>query len=63
MRRFCETEFGDQASVPIGFTGQFDEIEHKLESISPGGLTAMFDSAQLALREMHKAERSPGKRS
>src|SRR5580704_2196052 len=49
-------EFGDQASLTVGFTSQFDEIQNKLASASPGGLTAMFDGAQLALHEMQKAK-------
>jgi Ca-activated chloride channel family protein len=49
-------EFGDQASLTVGFTGQFDEIQNKLMSIVPGGLTAMFDGAQLALHEMQKSK-------
>jgi Ca-activated chloride channel family protein len=49
-------EFGDQASLTVGFTSQLDEIQKKLASISPGGLTAMFDGTQLALHEMRKAK-------
>jgi Ca-activated chloride channel family protein len=49
-------EFGDQASLTVGFTNQLDEIQSKLASVAPGGLTAMFDGAQLALHEMHKAK-------
>jgi Ca-activated chloride channel homolog len=49
-------EFGDQASVTVGFTSQLDEIQNKLASMAPGGLTAMFDGAQLALHEMQKAK-------
>jgi Ca-activated chloride channel family protein len=49
-------EFGDHASLTVGFTSQFDEIQNKLASVSPGGLTAMFDGAQLALHKMQKAK-------
>jgi Ca-activated chloride channel homolog len=49
-------EFGDHASLTVAFTHQFDEIQHKLESVEPGGLTAMLDGAQLALHEMQKAK-------
>jgi Ca-activated chloride channel family protein len=49
-------EFGDQASLTVGFTSQLDEIQNKLASVVPGGLTAMFDGAQLALHEMQKAK-------
>lgn len=48
-------EFGDQASLTVGFTRQFDEIQKRLELVTAGGLTAMFDGAQLALREMQRA--------
>jgi Ca-activated chloride channel homolog len=49
-------EFGDQASLTVGFTSQVDEIQNKLAAAAPGGLTAMFDGAQLALHEMQKAK-------
>jgi Ca-activated chloride channel homolog len=49
-------EFGDRATLTVGFTHQFDEIQNKLTSVEPGGLTAMFDGAQLALHEMQKAK-------
>jgi Ca-activated chloride channel homolog len=49
-------EFGDQASLTVGFTNEFEEIQTKLTAASPGGLTAMFDGAQLALHEMQKAK-------
>lgn len=49
-------EFGDQASLTVGFTSQLDEIQTKLTAAQPGGLTAMLDGAQLALHEMQKAK-------
>jgi Ca-activated chloride channel family protein len=49
-------EFGDQASLAVGFTSKLDEIQNKLASVTPGGLTAMLDGAQLALHEMKKAK-------
>jgi Ca-activated chloride channel homolog len=49
-------EFGDHASLTAEFTGQIDEIQSKLASVEAGGLTALFDGAQLALREMQKAK-------
>ena len=49
-------EFGDQASLTVGFTNQFDVIQNKLTSVAPGGLTAMFDGAQLAMHEMQRAK-------
>jgi Ca-activated chloride channel homolog len=49
-------EFGDRATLTVGFTSQIDEIQNKLTSAESGGLTAMFDGAQLALHEMQKAK-------
>ena len=49
-------EFGDQASLTVGFTSQLEEIQSKLTLAQPGGLTALFDAAQMALREMQKAK-------
>jgi Ca-activated chloride channel family protein len=49
-------EFGDQAALTVGFTNQFDELQTRLAAATPGGLTAMFDGAQLALHEMKKAK-------
>jgi len=49
-------EFGDRAQLLSGFTNQFEEIQKKLDSVQPAGLTAMLDGAELALREMKKAK-------
>jgi Ca-activated chloride channel family protein len=49
-------EFGDRAQLLSGFTNQFEEIQKKLVSVQPAGLTAMLDGAELALREMKKAK-------
>jgi len=49
-------EFGDQAELTTGFTNKPEEIEDKLLSLQPGGLTAMLDAAELALHEMKKAK-------
>lgn len=49
-------EFGDQASLTAGFTNDLEQIQNKLASAEAGGLTAMFDGAELALHEMHKAK-------
>jgi Ca-activated chloride channel family protein len=49
-------EFGDQAAVTAGFTSQMGELEKKLEAVTPGGLTALFDAGQMGLREMRKAK-------
>ena len=53
-------EFGDKAKLTLGFTSNVQEIENKLTSLQPGGLTALLDGAELALREMKKA-RNPRK--
>jgi Ca-activated chloride channel family protein len=47
--------FGDHAEIAVGFTHQIDQIQAKVASIQPGGLTALLDAAELALREMKKA--------
>jgi Ca-activated chloride channel family protein len=49
-------EFGDSASVSVGFTPNPVEIEAALKNAKPGGLTAMLDAIHLALREMKKAK-------
>jgi Ca-activated chloride channel family protein len=49
-------EFGDQAALTVGFTSQLEEIQKRLELVTAGGLTAMFDGAQLALHEMQRAK-------
>jgi Ca-activated chloride channel family protein len=49
-------EFGDHASLTAGFASQLDEIQSKLTEASAGGLTALFDGAQMALHEMQKAK-------
>jgi Ca-activated chloride channel family protein len=48
-------QFGDHAEVVAGFTHQIDQIQTKLAAIQPGGLTALLDAAEMALREMKKA--------
>ena len=49
-------EFGDIASVSVGFTSRPGEINDALKKAKPGGLTAMLDAIHLALREMKKAK-------
>lgn len=49
-------EFGDKAELSAGFTSQVEEIQKKLLTVQPGGLTAMLDAAEMALREMKKAQ-------
>src|SRR5215471_11389305 len=47
--------FGDRATLVSGFTNHVEEIQNKLMSLQPGGLTALMDAAKLALEEMKKA--------
>jgi len=49
-------EFGDKANLSAGFTSDTKEIENQLNSLQPGGLTAMLDASEMALREMKKAK-------
>jgi VWFA-related protein len=48
--------FSDQAQLSLGFTAHPEEIEDKIGSLQPGGLTAMLDAVNLALHEMKKAK-------
>jgi len=48
-------QFGDHAEIAMAFTHRIDELQTKLASIQPAGLTAMLDAAEMALREMKKA--------
>ena len=52
--------FGDHANLAAGFTHKVDEIQSKLMSLQPGGLTALLDATEMALQEMKKA-RNPRK--
>jgi Ca-activated chloride channel family protein len=49
-------EFNDRAELATGFTSQIEELQNKLISLQPHGLTAMLDAAEMALREMKKAK-------
>ncbi|MBV8842213.1 MAG: VWA domain-containing protein [Bryobacterales bacterium] len=49
-------QFSDKAEIVSGFTSKPEEIQNKLLSVQPGGLTAMLDAAEMALREMKKAK-------
>lgn len=51
-------EFSDNARLSVGFTVHTDEIQNALKNAQPGGLTAMLDAINLALREMKKARNS-----
>lgn len=48
-------QFGDHAELASGFTHKIEEIQAKLASIQPAGLTALLDAAEMALREMKAA--------
>ena len=49
-------EFSDAAKLSVGFTGHTEEIQTALKNAQPGGLTAMLDAVNLALKEMKKAK-------
>jgi Ca-activated chloride channel family protein len=49
-------EFGDQAKLSVGFTGETEEIQNALKNAAPGGLTAMLDAINTGLQEMKKAK-------
>jgi Ca-activated chloride channel homolog len=49
-------EFGDQAKLVTGFTDRIDEVQAKLKSVNPGGLTALLDGVKMAFDEMKKAK-------
>jgi VWFA-related protein len=49
-------KFSDTAELASPFTSKVEEVENRLSEASPGGLTAMLDAAELALREMKKAK-------
>ena len=51
-------EFSDAAKLSVGFTSHTDEIQDALKKAQPGGLTAMLDGINLAIREMKKAKNS-----
>jgi VWFA-related protein len=52
--------FNDKAQLAMGFTSKTAEIQNKLLSLQPSGLTALLDAAEMALRELKKA-RNPRK--
>lgn len=53
-------EFSDRAELSQGFTEDSEEIQNKLSSVEPEGLTALLDAVDLGLNEMKKA-RNPRK--
>jgi Ca-activated chloride channel homolog len=48
--------FGDRAELATGFTQHPDEIQSKLTSVEPQGLTALLDAVYMGLREMKRAK-------
>jgi Ca-activated chloride channel family protein len=49
-------EFSDSARVSVRFTAHTEAIQGALKNAQPGGLTAMLDAVDIALREMKKAK-------
>jgi len=49
-------KFSDRAELAVGFTNQTEEIQNSLTAVQSGGLTAMLDAAEMALRQMKKAK-------
>lgn len=49
-------EFADQARLVQDFTSDAKTIEHNLEDLHPGGLTALLDGVNLGVTEMKKAK-------
>jgi Ca-activated chloride channel homolog len=49
-------QFSDHAELAVDFTNQSEDIQNSLTAVQPGGLTAMLDAAELALRQMKKAK-------
>lgn len=51
-------EFSDTARLSVGFTTNTEEIQSALAKSQSGGLTAMLDAINLAIRTMKKARNS-----
>lgn len=49
-------EFSDSAEVAVPFTKDASELQSKLESVEPQGLTALLDAVHLGIGEMKKAK-------
>src|SRR5580692_5897943 len=49
-------EFNETVKLSVGFTTHPEEIRTALQRSQPGGLTAMLDAVDFALREMKKAK-------
>ncbi len=51
-------EFSDNAKLSVPFTSKSEDIKTAVTAVQPGGLTAMLDAVDLALKEMKKAKNS-----
>lgn len=49
-------EFSDRAQLVVPFTRNPDEIQSRLVSVEPQGLTALLDAVHLGIREMKSAK-------
>ena len=49
-------EFNDHAQLTVPFTRNPDEIQSRLVSVEPQGLTALLDAVHLGIREMKSAK-------
>jgi Ca-activated chloride channel homolog len=49
-------QFSDKAEVVGEFTSRIKDIEDRMTSLKPGGLTALLDAVELGVREMKKAK-------
>jgi Ca-activated chloride channel homolog len=49
-------EFNDRAGMVQPLTSRIQEVQNKLDSLRPGGLTALLDAIHLGLEEMKKAK-------
>lgn len=49
-------EFSDRAELAVGFTRDAAAIKDKMNSVQPGGLTALLDAVHLGLAEMKNAK-------
>jgi Ca-activated chloride channel family protein len=51
-------EFSDKAKLTVGFTEHTSDILDAIKKAQPGGLTAMLDAIDIAVKEMKKAKNS-----
>jgi len=50
----------DNAKLSVGFTSHADQIQNALKAAQAGGLTAMLDAVNVALKEMKKVAQPSG---